>query len=120
MLAARSEDRNAKKRKVKEITNMTTTTTTIKKITLAQVNDNVHGFDSISKKGNVFTFRRGFFYSHGSDGDTFAARMIANLSEKFPQASWKVVETDMVWKPFRGGASVRASSHYMAKIEQVG
>jgi hypothetical protein len=66
--------------------------------------------DTVSRKGDVITVRRGFFYTNGMTADTLAAR----VTRAFPQAH--VIDSGEIWKPFKGGASVAASSHWFVKF----
>jgi len=77
--------------------------------TLKQVKELLKA-SSYSKKGDVFTVRRGFFYTHGKTSQDF----VNDVLTAFPEA--KVVDSGEVWKPFRGGASVTASSHWFVKF----
>lgn len=74
-----------------------------------KVRDEFH-CDSLSKKGNVFTARVGFFFTHGRTPDCLVVR----LGKVFPLAT--VIDKGMVWKDFRGGASVANQSHYWVKF----
>jgi hypothetical protein len=62
--------------------------------------------DSYSVRDGVFTVRRAFFYRHGFDADQFADR----VRQAFPNAT--IIDSGEVWKPFRGGASVKRGSHW--------
>lgn len=67
--------------------------------------------DSVSLKNGVFTIRRGFYYTNGFTADAYAAKVKA----AFPTV--RILDSGEVWKPFRGGASVAASSHWYVKFE---
>lgn len=77
--------------------------------TLKQVKELLSA-DSYSKKGDVFTVRRGFFYTHGKD----VTHLQNDVLAAFPEA--KFVDSGEVWKPFRGGASTANSSHWFVKF----
>jgi hypothetical protein len=83
---------------------MTTKTTTAK-----DIRENLI-CDSASKRGNVFTVRKGFFYTGGATAENFVAR----VKEAFPTAV--VVDKGEVWKPFKGGASVAQQSHWFVSF----
>jgi len=79
---------------------------------LREVRDKLSGIaDMVSAKGNVFTARLGFFYTHGYDADKMAARIVAAI----PGA--KVIDKGEVWKPFRGGAGIAQQSHWWVRFE---
>jgi len=60
---------------------------------------------SISKTGEI-TVRRGFFYRLGMSAEKFRDSVV----EKFPEA--RILDFGEKYRPFRGGASVKASSHF--------
>lgn len=66
--------------------------------------------DSVSRKGDVITFRRGFFYTHGQTSEGFAKRVALAL----PGAV--ILDHGQHWAPFNGGASVARSSHWWVKV----
>ena len=68
------------------------------------------GMDTISKKGNIYTVRKEFFYRHGMDALSIAGK----VKEKLPDAT--IVDYGEHWAPFRGGASVAQSSHWWVKF----
>ena len=69
--------------------------------------------DSISKKGDIYTARRGFFYTHGGSSDAFAER----IKNTFPNAV--ILDHGEQWRPFRGGATVAQGSHWWVKFKLV-
>lgn len=66
--------------------------------------------DSYSRRGDVFTVRRGFFYRHGKDHWDFATE----VKEAFPYCL--ILDHGEVCKDFNGAASVRNSSHWWVKF----
>jgi hypothetical protein len=66
--------------------------------------------DAVSKKGDVFTVRRGFFYTHGMTSE----KLWHAIQRRFPNAV--LVEHTDQWKSFRGGADLRNSSHFCVKF----
>lgn len=66
--------------------------------------------DTASTKNGVYTIRKGFFYTNGFTAEKLAERVL----EAYPEA--KILDKGEVWKPFRGGASVAASSHWFVKF----
>jgi hypothetical protein len=67
--------------------------------------------DTISKRGDVYTIRVEFFYTHGFTSEKLARRVIA----RFPNA--EIVEHHENWAPFRGGANTYNSSHWMVSFK---
>ena len=73
--------------------------------------------DQISKdrEGN-YIFRKGYFYRpSGMDPDSWAQQISKKLQGVGINNS--VVDSGDVWKPFKGGAPLKAQSHYYAKIK---
>ena len=64
-------------------------------------------FDEVKVKGEVITLRLGFFYRHGNSSQKIAMA----IKTAFPQA--EIVGVGDIDKPFRGGASVSQSSHFL-------
>ena len=62
--------------------------------------------DTMSKRGEVFTARRSFFYTSGKTAEDFAKKVIADI----PGAT--MIDCGEVWKAFRGGASFAQQSHW--------
>jgi hypothetical protein len=79
-------------------------------LSLKQIKDVLH-MDTISRKDDVVTVRRSFFYRHGCDTGV----IIERIKSIFPTAI--IMEAEENWKPFRGGASVAAGSHWMVKFK---
>lgn len=80
-------------------------------MTSAMVRDKLLGYvDTVSLRKGVFTARRGFFYTHGFTADAFAR----TIERHVPGAT--VLDSGMVWKAFRGGATVAEGSHFWAKF----
>jgi hypothetical protein len=84
--------------------------TTRKQVTDAVTAD-AKGF---SKKNGTWTFRRGFFYRMGGSAQSFADRVSAQMTAAgIPHT---VVDMGEHHAPFRGGASVKASSHWWVEV----
>lgn len=76
-----------------------------------QVHEKLVGIvDTVSKRGDTFTARRGFFYTHGNSSDKIAAA----IQRLIPGAV--IVDHEEIWKSFRGGAELRNSSHFCVKF----
>lgn len=75
--------------------------------------------DSCSRNaaGN-FLFRRTFFYKIGGSAESFRDSVVNQLqaAEQSKNVKFTVVDCGEVTKPFRGGASVRQTSHWWVEI----
>ena len=74
--------------------------------------------DTISKvkcEENTFVFRKGFFYRHGETAQNFANCILSQISNLGYIGI--ILNVNEFWKPFKGGASIRNQSHFMAKIK---
>jgi hypothetical protein len=82
------------------------------------IKDNKINFraDMISKdrEGN-YVFRKGYFYRPSKMDPADWAEMISQKMKELGIDN-TVIESDDIWKPFKGGASLKAQSHYLAKI----
>lgn len=67
--------------------------------------------DTLSKKGDIYTARRGFFYTSGGTSEAFANR----IRDVIPSA--RILDHGEVWKDFKGGASVANQSHWWVKFK---
>lgn len=85
------------------------------KLTHAKLRE-ITGADNVShsKKDDTWTFRREFFYTNGYTSDKYADKIAASLLQIPGHKS--IVDHGEVWKPFRGGASTRASSHWYVTV----
>ena len=74
-----------------------------------------HSHVEVTKDYQVI-LRRTFFYRHGKTATDFAETAKADVAmAKFPEGvSLEFLEVGEVMKPFRGGASVKASTHWWA------
>ena len=84
-------------------------TTKTKQLTASKVADQIT-CDEVTKSKGVFTARTGFFYSHGRS----AENLIDDVKEVFPSAT--VIDFGEIWKPFKGGASLRSQAHWFVKF----
>ena len=65
---------------------------------------------SVSYYRGTWTVREGYFYRHGRTEDGVEAEVL----EIFPEA--KIVGKGDHWAAFRGGASMKASSHFWVEF----
>ena len=84
------------------------------KVTAKQVKQAI-SVDTVSKRNGVFTVRREFFFSFGQTSQTFANQIEANMREA--GFSIEIVAHGEVWKPFRGGAATKDSSHWWVEFK---
>ena len=80
------------------------------------IRNNVTGVDQLSRdsEGNL-VFRRGFYYTNGNSADTFADRISNKLNElNIPHT---IIDRGQVWKPFKGGATIKNQSHWWVKVK---
>lgn len=78
----------------------------------SEVKERLSGrIDTISKRNDVFTIRRGFFYRMGKT----SADLVNMVKEAFPNAD--ILDSGEQWKTFRGGSSVANSSHWWVKFK---
>ena len=66
--------------------------------------------DTISRKENIYTVRKEYFYRFGKDEDTIVEKILV----LFPTA--KIIDKGDHFAPFRGGASTANSSHWYVKF----
>lgn len=77
--------------------------------------DMIHA-DSVGKdKTGHHVFRQEFFYRHGGTSQNFANHVSNELTKA--GVPHDVVDHGEHWAPFRGGASVKSSSHWWAKVK---
>ncbi len=67
--------------------------------------------DKITKRGDVFIGRWGFFYPHGNS----AYKIAAKLKEALPNI--EITDTEDVWTPFNGFAPVSRQSHFQVRFK---
>lgn len=72
--------------------------------------------DSVGrKKDGSIIIRRGFFYRHGQDAESYkiAVCKVLNKCDGMPYA---IKDYGEHWTTFRGGASIANSSHWFVEI----
>jgi hypothetical protein len=69
--------------------------------------------DSVSRKGDVITLRRQFFYRHGKTSADLAERA------KLALPGFEVIDHGEHYAAFRGGASVAKSSHWWVRVRPI-
>lgn len=67
-------------------------------------------FDSVSISKGIVTVRQGFFYRMNKTSDD----LVNKVKTLFPQA--KIIDSGEIWKPFKGGATVKNKSHWFVKF----
>ncbi len=66
--------------------------------------------DQVVKRGDVWTVRRGFYYSFGETADKY----VQGVKKAFPNAA--ILDSGEFNAPFRGGAPIQKSSHWFVKF----
>ncbi|HNX91924.1 MAG TPA: hypothetical protein PKI17_00250 [Syntrophomonas sp.] len=79
-------------------------------VRLALLTDGGINVDAISKRGEVFTLRHGFFYRHGRSAQYFAD----GVKKAFPNAT--ILDYGEYWADFNGHAPLCRSSHWFVKF----
>lgn len=81
----------------------------------------IDGISASRKFPGEFTFMRGYFYTGGLDASKFGAQISNTLKQYFPEemesGAIQYMSSENVWKPFKGGASIRNSSHFAATFK---
>ncbi len=78
---------------------------------LQMLNDSGFHPDKLTRRGDVFIYRRGFFYPHGQTAGKIADKM----KESFP--NMEITDYETVWKPFNGFAPVSRQSHFQVRFK---
>lgn len=67
-----------------------------------------------NKHGHIIC-RWSFFYTHGNSADKYADRVrkLLELNDIY----YEIIESIKIWRPFRGGASVAAQSHFRVEFK---
>ena len=88
--------------------------TAIAKLKKAKANEEIRA-DQISrdKEGN-FIFRKGYYYAHGGSAEKFAENIAEQLSNI--GINFDIVDKGDHWAAFKGGAGVKANSHWWVKV----
>ncbi len=67
-------------------------------------------FDQVTRRGEVWTARRGFFYRFGGSAEMY----VEGVKKAFPNAT--ILDIGEQWTGFRGGAPLAKSSHWFVKF----
>ncbi len=78
-------------------------------MTVKQIKENIMA-DEVTYSKGVFTARTGFFYQSGRS----VQNLIERVKEVVPNAT--ILESGEQYRQFRGGASLRTSSHWFVKF----
>jgi hypothetical protein len=73
--------------------------------------------DTVSKSGDIYTARRGFYFTNGFTSDKFAEKIKLAINKFMGGDSFELVDSHEIWKPFRGGASTAQNSHWLCKFK---
>lgn len=89
----------------------------MKKITAKWLSDNISTGSTWSMKHDVYTVRLAYFYRPiNTNPEQYGERVKSLIEAAIPNTIVTIQETGDIWKPFRGGASVRNQSHYFVKF----
>lgn len=71
--------------------------------------------ESLTFSKGFFTFRKGYFYTHGKTAD----QVFVNTVEKLNAAGFTVTDVEFgdKYAPFRGGENVKRNSHWWMKCK---
>lgn len=71
--------------------------------------------DSVGKKRDgSFVIRRGFYYRHGADAETFKMAVCERLTDS--NIDYSIKDYGEHYTTFRGGASINAQNHWFVEI----
>jgi hypothetical protein len=81
-------------------------------LNLNKIREELFGIaDTVGRtKQGTLVARRGFFYRHGHSAGAMAKR----IEQALPGVA--IIGTEEIWKPFKGGASVAAQSHFRVEF----
>ena len=81
------------------------------------LSEKVSGYKS--RRGNVYTFKRGYFYHHGATSMTYAIDVFQKACSILPECNVKIVDNGNHWHAFVGGAKEGSAqdSYLYAKLE---
>jgi hypothetical protein len=68
----------------------------------------------LTKYKGVYTYRRGFFYRLGMNQVKVCEKVEKNLKDA--GISYTIIDCGEQWTPFRGGSSLKDSSHWFVKF----
>lgn len=77
---------------------------------LSEIKINI-GAHSISKKGDVITVRRGYYYTFGKTLNDFKGKVL----KAYPNA--EIISSGDHYASFRGGAPLHQQSHWWVKFK---
>jgi hypothetical protein len=68
-------------------------------------------FDQVILRKGIVTVRKGFFYTNGMTSGALAGRISIALGNV------RIIEHDMIWKNFSGGAPLARQSHFLVRFK---
>lgn len=75
--------------------------------------EKIIGVDATTfKKDGTIVLMRGFFYTNGMTDAKFADKVMKQFQEIGIADQITLIETYEQWRDFKGGASIKASSHF--------
>ncbi len=86
----------------------------ISKSTLDLIKQNIYCSQiSKNKLGNLI-FRKGYFYRMGHSAESFSETISKSLNDL--NLKFQIVSKGDIFKPFKGGASVKSQSHFFVEV----
>ena len=81
------------------------------------LSEKVSGYKS--RRGDVYTFKKGYFYHHGATGMSYGLEVFQAACRALPECNVKLVDKGDHWHAFVGGAKEGSAqdSYLYAKLE---
>jgi len=74
----------------------------------------IYNHEALTKYRGVYTYRVGFFYTHGKDHHKIRENLEASL--KKAGIEYRIIDSGEQWKAFRGGDTLKQGSHWWVKF----
>lgn len=74
----------------------------------------IYNSESLTKYRGVYTYREGFFYTHGRDSYKVAQIISARLTSAGIQH--EILDSGEQWKAFKGSDTLKQGSHWWVKF----
>ena len=73
--------------------------------------------EALTKYRGVYTYRVGFFYTHGRDHRKIRDEVVASMNKAGIAERFRIIDSGEQWKPFRGGDTLKQGSHWWVKFQ---
>ena len=70
--------------------------------------------EALTKYRGIYTYRVGFFYTHGCNHHMVRDSLISSL--KKAGINYRIIDSGEQWKAFRGGDTLKQGSHWWVKF----